>query len=154
MSTFRINCMSIAKQSPSGLGAQSALIDWWMAARLTDWRTDSRPLWLTVCRSDFSLQMDFSWVFKWLPGCRDWHFIWAKSKSTRSLCQLLPNGCATQKSARTQAIHIQVFTYTYTLYRPRRATVVNSRKLALAAPVWVSETLVARKPHVRRRHRV
>lgn len=39
---------------------------------------------------------------------------------------------------------------TYTLYRAQpAATVVNSRKLLLTAPVQVSETLVARNPHVR-----
>lgn len=39
---------------------------------------------------------------------------------------------------------------TYTLYRAQpAATVVNSRKLLLTAPVRVSETLVARNPHVR-----
>lgn len=61
MSTFRINCMSIAKAVAVRL--RRTLIDWWM-----EWLTDSRTLWLTVSCSQFSFEMVFSWVFfKCLP---------------------------------------------------------------------------------------
>lgn len=67
MSTFRINCMSIAKQSPSGLGAQSALVDWWMAGWLADWRTGRLTDWQSNWQSVFSFQMDFR---EFLSGCQ------------------------------------------------------------------------------------
>lgn len=90
---LHVDCQAVAVRL-----RRSKRIDWLMdgrlAGRLADWRNGRQSNWL----SDFSFEMDFSWVFKWLPGCRDWHFIWAKSASTRTLCNLLPNCRATQKT--------------------------------------------------------
>lgn len=138
---LHVDCQA---ESPSGLGAQSALIDWLMDGRLTgwlaDWRTDGLLDSRTDCRT-----FRFIWIFRefFLSGCQAAGIDISFEPSQR---QLAPFASCWQTVVPLKKR--QQHQYIHTLHRAQRATVVNSRKLLLTAPVWVSETLVARNPHV------
>lgn len=125
MSTFRINCMSIAKAVAVRL--RRTLLDWLMDG-LTDWLTDALPVvpfgWPSVVAS-FSFQMDFSWVF--LSACQSLPGLTFHLSQVRVNSQLLPNCRATQKTlAHRQYIYTHIHTYRiYALW----GTVSNSCQL-------------------------